>query len=135
MKKGTILGHIALLSVLFAGLHITALKLSLYWTTEWFDSCMHIFGGFLGSLIVVYILQALGISPRTLPRKMFLMAFVIMSVFAVGVVWELWEIFIGWTDPFIKSEQVDTISDLVMDIIGSVIGFIYYDKRLRVKAE
>jgi hypothetical protein len=135
MKKGTILGHIALLSALFAGMHIVALKMSLYWTTDWLDSIMHIFGGFLGTLIVVYILQKVGISPRTLPRKMFLLAFVVISVFAVGVVWELWEIFTGWTDPFVYSEQVDTVSDLVMDIIGSLIGFMYYDKRLRTKAE
>ncbi len=135
MKKNTILGHIALLSALFAGLHIIALKLSLYWTTDWFDTFMHIFGGFLGALIVFYVLQKAGFSPRTLPRKMFLVTFVIVSVFAVGVVWELWEIFVGFTDPFVKSEQMDTISDLVMDIIGSIAGFVYYDKRLRSKEE
>lgn len=135
MKKNTILGHIALLSAVFAGLHIMALNLSLYWTTDWLDLVMHFFGGFLGTLIVVYVLQKVGISPRTLPRKMFLLAFVVISVFAVGVVWELWEIFVGFTDPFDKVDQVDTVIDLVMDIIGSVVGFIYYDKRLRTKAE
>lgn len=135
MKKNTILGHIALLSAVFAGLHMVALNLSLYWTTDWLDLVMHVFGGFLGTLIVVYVLHKAGISPRTLPRKVFLLAFVTVSVLAVGLVWELWEIFVGWTDPFVKEDQVDTIIDLVMDIIGSVIGFIYYDKRLRIKAE
>ena len=135
MKKNTILGHIALLSMVFATAHIVALKLSLYWTTGWFDLAMHLFGGFLGTLIVVYVLQKVGISPRTLPRKMFLLAFVVISVFAVGVVWELWEIFVGFTDPFDKADQVDTVIDLVMDIIGAIIAFVYYDKRLRTKAE
>jgi membrane associated rhomboid family serine protease len=96
---------------------------------------MHLFGGFLGTLIVVYVLQKVGISPRTLPRKMFLLAFVVISVFAIGVVWELWEIFIGFTDPFDKMVQVDTIIDLVIGIIGSLVAFIFYDKRLRTKAE
>ncbi len=135
MKKNTILGHIALLSILFAGMHAVALKFSLYWTTDWLDLVMHLFGGFLGTLIVVYVLQKVGISPRTLPRKMFLLAFVVISVFAVGVVWELWEIFVGFTDPFDKTNQIDTIIDLVMDIIGALIAFVYYDKRLRSKAE
>jgi hypothetical protein len=135
MRKNMILSHIALLSMVFATAHVVALKLSLYWTTGWFDLVMHLFGGFLGTLIVVYVLQKVGISPRTLPRKMFLLAFVVISVFAIGVVWELWEIFIGFTDPFDKMVQVDTIIDLVIGIIGSLVAFIFYDKRLRTKAE
>lgn len=135
MKRGRILGHIALLSAIFALSHAVALKLSLYWTVGWADTIMHFFGGFLGTLIVVYMLQKAGISPRTLPRKMFLLTFVVVCVFAVGVVWELWEIFVHFTDPFVRSEQIDTIMDLVMDTIGSVVGFVYYDKKLRVHGE
>ena len=135
MKKGSILGHIVWLSVIFAALGTASFKFYVFWTIQWLDSALHLFGGFLGALIVVYLLQKAGISPRTLPRKMFLLAFVVISVFAVGVVWELWEIFVGFTDPFVLAEQVDTILDLVMDSIGSVIGFLYYDKRLRARAE
>lgn len=135
MKKGTILGHIIWLSVVFAVVGAASFKFNIFWTIPWLDSALHVFGGFLGALIVVYLLQKAGISPRTLPRKMFLLTFVVISVFAVGVAWELWEIFVGFTDPFVLAEQVDTVSDLVMDIIGSIIGFAYYDKRLRTRAE
>ena len=117
-------------SILLIG-HLIALKFSIYWTVEGYDSVMHAFGGFIGSLIVIYVLQKIGISPQSLPKKIILFLFVVVSVIAVGSIWELWEIFVGFTDPF--TDLIDTISDLVMDTIGSIIGFIYYDKKLRSK--
>lgn len=117
-------------SLLLIG-HLVALKFSIYWTVEGYDSVMHAFGGFIGSLMVIYVLQKIGISPQSLPKKIILFLFVIVSVIAVGSIWELWEIFVGFTDPF--TDAVDTISDLIMDTIGSIIGFIYYDKKLRSK--
>ncbi len=111
--------------------HLIALKFSIYWTVEGYDSVMHAFGGFIGSLLVIYALQKIGISPQSLPKKIMLFLFVVISVIAVGSIWELWEIFTGMTDPF--TDFIDTISDLIMDTIGSIIGFIYYDKKLRSK--
>lgn len=115
--------------LLFA--HLVALKLSIYWTVEGYDSLMHAFGGFIGALMVIYTLQKIGISPQSLPKKIILLLFVMISVIAVGSIWELWEVFVGFTDPF--TDVLDTISDLVMDTIGSIIGFIYYDKKLKSK--
>ena len=111
--------------------HLVALKLSIYWTVEGYDSLMHAFGGFIGALMVIYTLQKIGISPQSLPKKIILLLFVMISVIAVGSIWELWEVFVGFTDPF--TDVLDTISDLVMDTIGSIIGFIYYDKKLKSK--
>jgi hypothetical protein len=131
MKKYPILMQLVLFcSILLIG-HLIALKFSIYWTVEGYDSVMHAFGGFIGSLIVIYVLQKIGISPQSLPKKIILFLFVVVSVIAVGSIWELWEIFVGFTDPF--TDLIDTISDLVMDTIGSIIGFIYYDKKLRSK--
>jgi uncharacterized membrane protein YjdF len=131
MKKYPILMQLVLFcSILLIG-HLIALKFSIYWTVEGYDSVMHAFGGFIGSLIVIYVLQKIGISPQSLPKKIILFLFVVVSVIAVGSIWELWEIFVGFTDPF--TDVVDTISDLIMDTIGSIIGFIYYDKKLRSK--
>lgn len=131
LKKYPILFQIAFFSGLLLLGHVIALHFSIYWTVEGYDSLMHAFGGFIGSLIVIYFLQKIGISPQSIPKKIMLLLFVMISVIAVGSIWELWEIFVGFTDPF--TDVVDTISDLIMDTIGSVIGFIYYDKKLRAK--
>ena len=130
-KKHPILFQIAFFSAFLLIAHLFALKFSIYWTIEGYDSIMHAFGGFIGSLLVIYTLQKIGISPQSLPKKIILLLFVMVSVIAVGSIWELWEIFVGFTDPF--TDLVDTISDLIMDTIGSIIGFIYYDKKLRSK--
>ena len=130
-KKHPILTHIFLLSIPFALMHILALYFSLYWTTNWYDIIMHFFGGFLASLIVVYSLYKIGISPQTISHKFFFFLFVITAVFAVAVVWELWEIFAGMTDPF--TDLFDTIKDIIMGMIGGMVGYIYYDKKLKSK--
>lgn len=117
--------------ILFLVGHLFALNFSIYWTVEGYDSIMHAFGGFIGALLVIYTLQKIGISPQSLPKKIILLLFVVISVIAVGSIWELWEIFVGFTDPF--TDMLDTISDLIMDTLGSIIGFIYYDKKLKSK--
>lgn len=131
MKKHPILSQLVLFSIVFALAHKIALYFSIYWTVEGYDSVMHTFGGFIGALLVIYVLEKIGISPQTALKKIILLLFVMVSVVAVGSIWELWEIFVGFTDPF--TDMIDTISDLVMDTIGSIIGFIYYDKKLKLK--
>lgn len=131
MKKYPIVSRLLLFCLIFALAHKIALYFSIYWTMEGYDSIMHAFGGFIGALLVIYTLQKIGISPQTLPKKIILLLFVMISVIAVGSIWELWEIFVGFTDPF--TDLLDTISDLIMDTIGAVIGFVYYDKKLRSK--
>lgn len=133
MKKHSVLAHIALLSIPFALFHVFALNFSLYWTTDWADLIMHFSGGLIGSLLVIYVLQKIGIYGRTLPRKILLFLFVCVSVVAVGAIWELWEIFVGFTDPF--TDVTDTVIDLIMDTLGAIVGFIYYDKKLKPKSE
>jgi hypothetical protein len=131
MKNHPILTHILVLSAVFAISHIYALYFSLYWTTAWFDVYMHFFGGVLGVLMTIYFLYKIGISPSTIPQKIFLFLFVVISVFAVAVVWELWEIYVGFIDPFLDFK--DSIADLILGTFGAIIGFIYYDKKLRSK--
>jgi len=133
MIKSKLLKIIAGLSIVFAVSHKIALELSLYFTSWWTDIVMHAFGGVIGALFVIYITTAIGIAPQRTSRKILLALFVIMSVIAVGAIWELWEIFVGFTDPF--TDIFDTILDLIMDTIGAIIGFIYYEKRIRTKSE
>ncbi len=133
MKKHSVLVHIGLFSILFALFHIFALNFSLYWTTDWADLIMHTFGGIIGSLLVIYVLQKIGIQGRTMPRRILIFLFVCVSVIAVGAIWELWEIFVGFTDPF--TDVTDTIVDLIMDTVGACIGLLYYGKKFKPQTE
>ena len=48
------------------------------------------------------------------------------SVLLVGLVWELWELFVGFTD--VVKDGGDTFIDLVMDTLGGITAFIYGKK-------
>jgi uncharacterized membrane protein len=110
--------------VLVSILHYTALKLFLYWSTDWYDILMHFLGGFLIGLIVVSLIQRIENRDQGTENKILLFTAVILSVLSVGLVWELWEIFIGFTD--VLKDRADTILDLIMDLIGATASIFYY---------
>jgi len=103
--------------------HFFALKLFLYWTTDWFDILMHFLGGALIGLIVISFIQRLHNGKEVLNKRLLSIS-VILAVVAIGLSWELWELFVGFTD--VLSDRTDTIIDLIMDLIGGTSAIIYY---------
>lgn len=53
---------------------------------------------------------------------------IISFVLVVGLSWELWEIFVGFSDVF--KDRGDTILDIIMDMLGGVAVFYYVKKRI-----
>lgn len=53
---------------------------------------------------------------------------VLSFVLIIGLGWELWELFVGFTD--IISDRLDTMIDLMMDFIGGYFAFLHIDKKL-----
>lgn len=117
-----------LIELLFIGvsialLHYAALTFYLYWTTDWFDIVMHFLGGFfigLLALFTFYISEWVEF-PRHHIGSIFAMT--LGTVLLIGLGWELWEIFVGFTD--VITDQVDTMIDLVMDTLGGICAFAY----------
>lgn len=122
MKKPLLL-ETFILAIVIAVLHLLALKFSLYWIVPWTDIVMHLLGGLWVALFGMYILFVMKIVhlPECHRPNMFLvtMGFVLL----VGLGWELWELLSGLT--FVLRDKVDTIIDLVMDILGGGLGFWY----------
>lgn len=114
------------LSIAIAVMHKLALSLSLYYTTSWYDVVMHFLGGFLIALLVIRLLFVEEIiSPERQQLKQ-LFFITIPSVIVVGLVWELWELFVGFTD--VINDRQDTIIDVIMDTIGAVVALLYFKK-------
>ncbi len=95
---------------------------SWYWRIPWFDMPMHFLGGlWVGSV-------ALWFYSRSVSTQ-YLQAFLV-SIGAVLVVGGLWEIFEFSVDTIVSvSDQngvLDTISDVMFDIIGGVIATTYF---------
>ncbi len=99
-----------------AGTHQLALWWYLYWVYEWFDIPMH----FLGGVVI-----ALG-SRTELFERIMRLSFrsvwpVIGLVLAIGILWEVFEWFFVITD--MRGYVVDTTIDLVLDLLGGVVGY------------
>jgi hypothetical protein len=108
-------------------LHVLALKFYLYWTVMWFDIPMHFLGGFLIGLIVIAIIKRVQLALQKsdeILNKWLLFISVILAVLVVGLTWELWELFVGFTDVLL--DKADTVMDVVMDLIGGFTAILYY---------
>jgi len=94
-------------------LNLAAMKFHWYYAIPWFDMPMHFLGG---AWIAVAVLWAMG--EKTPFTR------ILLSVLILGILWEIFELFnnryIGTRDPF---DFADTLSDLVLDVLGAGTAF------------
>jgi hypothetical protein len=116
------------LAILVAVLHYFALELSLYWTTDWFDILMHFLGGAVIGLMVMFIFFTSGYIKYPNDHWVVVLSVTLGAVLIVGLTWELWEIFVGFTD--VLNDLNDTVMDLIMDMIGGSAAYLYSKKAI-----
>lgn len=116
------------LSIIISFLHYSALVLFLYWTVSWFDSMMHFLGGLLIGLIISFIFYIYEWEAFPKNNKVQVLIITLGGVLVIGLTWELWELFVGFTD--IVKDQTDTLLDIIMDLIGGGMAFLYAKKYL-----
>ena len=85
------------------------------WGTLWYSSIAHFLGGLWAGALAVSLLRYRGLHPNIV----FCAAFALI----VGAGWELYEFLMGVT--YFPEYTVDTIADLVMDVLGGgVAGYM-----------
>ena len=105
-------------------------KLYLYWTVWWIDMVVHFFGGLTVGLAVMW-LCSYGMDFKNWSLKKIL-TFSVIGSLLVGVMWELYELYFGIT--LLRDGMVywiDTSSDLLMDMVGGIFGFLYVSRLLK----
>lgn len=127
MIKKPLIKEIFWLSILVAVLHYIALTLYFYWTISWFDILMHLLGGYLIGLIALYLLVNF-LDKEIISNRKISLILVLSFVLIIGLGWELWEVFMNFTD--ILEDRLDTAIDIVMDTIGGYFAFLYGKKHL-----
>jgi len=120
--------EIVIIAVLIAILHYAATVFSLYWSIVWFDILMHFLGGLFIGLLALYLFFTSGLIKYPCTHKIVVFSVVVGSVLVVGLTWELWELFVGLSD--VLSDQGDTVLDLILDIFGAVVAYMYGVKRV-----
>jgi uncharacterized membrane protein len=118
-----------LVLIVLIGIHAAGSYFSWYWTYSWFDSVVHILAGLWASSVFLWLASYLNQidSLKEYRVKSFLIALV--SAALIGVIWELLENF--WQLAVIDAPnyKLNTALDLVSDIIGGVLAYLYFTKK------
>lgn len=98
-----------------------AAKLSLYWIYRWLDIPMHFIGG---ALVTWFCFVAISWF-----RKDFYIPWIYALIFSFGLgfVWEIIEFYMKFGQ-MIPEYCLDTVKDVLMDIIGGLVFYIAWDK-------
>lgn len=128
LMRNSLIKHTFILTLLVGLLDFFGNKFYLYWSVSWFDMVMHFLAGVLIAFFVCLFAHYVSLTGYA-TRKTLYMA-IGFSIF-VGLIWEWYELYFELTfieDGFLYYR--DTVSDLFLDILGTVLGFIYI-KRLK----
>ncbi len=114
-------------TILVSTLHFLATKL--YWYNDffWFDMLMHFIGGIFIGFIALYILYRFKISQN----KKFIstIKITILTVFVVGLFWEVYEYVVQGFTGAILANPIDSISDLFFDLAGGLYAVYIFQKQ------
>ena len=110
---------------LIALLHTAATELFLYWLYPWFDTLVHFLGGLFIGLSALWLFFE---SRYIALKRSALRAFVVTlgAIIVVGIGWEIFELVAGI--PIEDNFVADTITDLSMDVLGAMLGYLAFKK-------
>jgi len=122
------------LLVVFLAVHVLATYYYWYWLIWWLDIPMHVAGGFLIAMFVLWYLEQN--RKELLPTLGFFDQFLLVlgAAALIGVFWEFYEFFY---DVFFKSQlgfyvvqlgAIDTVKDLADDLLGATVAFIIFKR-------
>lgn len=106
-------------SVFVIGIHMIAHNLYLYWTYRQIDIVIHMLGGFMSGLYVLFVLRYFKLKES--------LKHVLLGVFVVGVTWEVLEIVYKAVD-YGTYYYFDTAKDIVDDLIGGALSLYVWRK-------
>ena len=116
--------------VALGALDFVANKLYLHWEFWWIDVILHFLGGLSVALFALWFF-ATNFDFKNWSQKKILTAALVCAIL-VGVLWEIFELHFGLTS---LSDgwhyYADTGSDLIMDTVGGIFGFLWAARLLK----
>lgn len=109
-----------------AALYISDFFFFIFWRIWWLDTVVHFGGGFWAGGILLwgyaYIYEIL----YTKHSRIQLLFLSILSAFAIGTLWEIYEVILY---PILSSTPdylSDTVIDLIADVLGACMAGLYF---------
>lgn len=105
---------------------------SWYWRISWFDMLMHFAGGAWLAGVAIWWRFFSGKFSGEIPQNFARAAlFGIGAAFVIGLGWEIYESFVSFLVEGHINDILDTISDLVFDMLGGVLMTILMQTRVK----
>ncbi len=121
MIRQLFLYFLLFLASLIAFLHFIAIEFYFYWSLWWYDIVVHFLGGLFIGLGALWIVFFSGFFSYFQYSKKRALCVALLSIFVVGIAWEVFELWAGV--PFTKNYIADTITDIIIDILGALVGY------------
>ena len=104
-----------------------------YWTMRWFDIPMHFSGGmWLAGMALWWVYFRKGVTPRGF---LALWGVSVVAAFGIGFLWEGYEAVISFATVGHMNNLLDTLGDLLFDILGGTTVAILVHKRELFKSK
>ncbi|MEX0932373.1 MAG: hypothetical protein WDZ61_00565 [Parcubacteria group bacterium] len=116
-------------------LHFSAIFFYFYWTLWWFDTMMHFLGGLSIGMFIIWVSSKAGFLGVGIPPRGRAMTVVLILIAVIGVGWEVFEYIFNIAKSTEDSYVLDTIADLVADMVGGFTAVIVGRKGLFYKYE
>lgn len=119
MSRNNLFSFTAFTILIIFGLNSLATKFYWYSSIWYFDIIMHFLGGFWLGLLFFYFVYS-----KILPNfdKKYLVN-ILIGVFLVGFIWELYEILVNMVFAKNAFDLQDTIEDLIADMTGGLTSY------------
>jgi len=117
-------GYTIALLILVLVLHVTAIRLHLYWSLWWFDAILHVLGGVVIGLTWVFFIRRF---PQTIQKNSFIW-FLVFAGF-VGIGWEVFEYVKDLTHAK-EGYWLDTVQDVIADYAGAIWAYITFKEKV-----
>ena len=97
----------------------------LYWLTWWFDVVMHFLGGAWLASVTFWLLPLIPAYQDSQIGKREVGVAVIFVTLIVGLLWEAFELWFGISLLSAPDFWLDSVTDLILDLIGAMMVFWY----------
>ncbi len=134
-KKIPILEKLVMFGLIFILLlHLISINFYLYWHYWWFDIVMHLLGGMWAALVTIWFFNSFSFYKDLSFRQRII--FILACVLSIAILWEIFEIIIGYVNPSIGFEYyIDTVFDILFGVLGGFFIAIFSSDIIEINEE
>lgn len=121
--------------ILITIFHFFSIKYNWYWTYRWLDIPVHIVAGFWVSITTLWVSLRTRHIDSIIGYRSKALFVMLISVLAVAILWELFELIFKLTSFYDKGYWQDSLGDILNGFAGGIMAFLYFTRNRRAKSD